>query len=430
MVALAPGKIYIETFGCSLNLSDTEFLAGELLKKGFTLSSLDEADIIIVNTCAVKEPTERKVLNYLRRIDKLDKVKIIAGCLPKVNLESVKKAIPSFNAVIAPSAYPRISEVLEAVLNGVKGLIVDDVLQPPLLRDFQAKNKIGIIPIAYGCLSECAYCCVRLARGRLRSYSISEITEYASRLVERGCVELWLTAQDTAAYGLDINTDLSRLISVVNMIPGDFKVRVGMMNPKNAYKIISPLIEAFSGDKIYKFIHIPVQSGDDDILKKMNRGYNVTVFRDIINKFRERHPSITVSTDIIVGFPGESEIQFENSLKLIRTIQPDIVNISRYGDRPGAYSVNLPGKIRGSVIKKRSRILTELVREISLEKNSKWLNWTGEARIVEEAPRNGYIARNYAYKPIFLKSNQIKIGEKYLIRVIDYKPGYLIGELA
>ncbi len=426
---MAYGKIYIETFGCSLNLSDTEFLAGELLKKGFTISNFEEADIIIVNTCAVKEPTERKVLNYLRRIDKLGKAKIIAGCLPKINLDAVKKAIPSFNLIITPSAYPRISEVIELVSKGVKGLIVDDNIQPPLFRGFQVKRKIGIIPIAYGCLSECSYCCVRLARGRLRSYSLNQVIEYASNLVSKGCVELWLTAQDTAAYGFDINTDLSQLITAVNMIPGDFKVRVGMMNPKNAYRILPSLVEAFSGDKIYKFIHIPVQSGDNEILEKMNRGYTVEVFKEIIDKFREKHSNITVSTDIIVGFPGESERQFENSLKLVEVVQPDIVNISRYGDRPGAYSINLPGKLKGSIIKKRSRILTELVHSVSLERNSKWLNWTGEVTVVEEAPRNGYIARNYAYKPIFLKTSSVKIGEKHLIRVVDYKPGYLIGEM-
>lgn len=426
---MAYGKIYIETFGCSLNLSDTEFLAGELLKKGFTISNFEEADIIIVNTCAVKEPTERKVLNYLRRIDKLGKAKIIAGCLPKINLDAVKKAIPSFNLIITPSAYPRISEVIELVSKGVKGLIFDDNIQPPLFRGFQVKRKIGIIPIAYGCLSECSYCCVRLARGRLRSYSLNQVIEYASNLVSKGCVELWLTAQDTAAYGFDINTDLSQLITAVNMIPGDFKVRVGMMNPKNAYRILPSLVEAFSGDKIYKFIHIPVQSGDNEILEKMNRGYTVEVFKEIIDKFREKHSNITVSTDIIVGFPGESERQFENSLKLVEVVQPDIVNISRYGDRPGAYSINLPGKLKGSIIKKRSRILTELVHSVSLERNSKWLNWTGEVTVVEEAPRNGYIARNYAYKPIFLKTSSVKIGEKHLIRVVDYKPGYLIGEM-
>lgn len=430
MIDLASGKIYIETFGCSLNLADTEFLAGELLKKGFTVSNLEEADIIIVNTCAVKEPTERKVLNYLRKIHKLSKTKIIAGCLPKINLDDIKKAIPSFNAVVTPSAYPHIGEIIELILKGEKGLVVDDDLQPPLFRDFQVKRRIGIIPTSYGCLSECAYCCVRLARGRLRSYSINQIIEYASNLVNRGCVELWLTAQDTAAYGFDINTDLSRLITAVNEISGEFKVRIGMMNPKNAYRIIPSLVEAFNGGKIYKFLHLPVQSGDDEILKNMNRGYTVDIFREIIAKFREKHQNITVSTDIIVGFPGESEKQFENSLKLIEKIQPDIVNISRYGDRPGAPSINLQGKIKGSIIKKRSRILTELVKKISLEKNSKWLNWTGEATIIEEAVRNGYIARNYAYKPIFLKTPSLKLGEKHIIRVIDYKPGYLIGKLA
>ncbi|MEM2907162.1 MAG: tRNA (N(6)-L-threonylcarbamoyladenosine(37)-C(2))-methylthiotransferase [Candidatus Odinarchaeota archaeon] len=426
---MAYGTFYVETFGCSLNISDTEFLIGELLKKGFTVSRLEEADIIIVNTCAVKEPTEKKVLNYLRKIDKLGKRMIIAGCLPKINLESVKQAIPSFNAIITPSSYQLIGVIAERVLKGETGIIVDEELPLPVFRDFQVKSKTGIIPIAYGCLNQCSYCCVRFARGRLRSYPVEQIIEYASKLVRRGCVELWLTAQDTAAYGLDIKTDLSRLLVEVNSLQGNFMTRVGMMNPKSAYRIINTLLEAFKGGKIYKFIHLPVQSGDNQTLVSMNRGYTVEIFKTIIDRFKATHPDITVSTDIIVGFPGETEVQFKHSLELIEELKPDIVNISRYGDRPGALSVNLPDKIKGAIIKRRSRMLTEIVRKISLEKNSKWIGWIGEAAVVESAPKTGYIARNFAYKPILLADNNLTLGEKHIIRIVDCRPGYLIGEV-
>ncbi|MHA1410364.1 MAG: hypothetical protein ACTSQY_08695, partial [Candidatus Odinarchaeia archaeon] len=158
-------KLYVETFGCSLNLSDTEFIIGEFLKKGFKLSSFEEADVIVINTCGVKEHTENKIITYLKKINSLNKKKIIAGCLTKINLERIKKAIPSFNLIISPSSYAVLNTMIDKIIAGETGLILLEEHPPKLNRDFQIKEKIGIVPIAYGCLGECSYCCVRFARG-------------------------------------------------------------------------------------------------------------------------------------------------------------------------------------------------------------------------------------------------------------------------
>lgn len=423
-------KFYIETFGCSMNISDSELIADQLIRKGLKISSLEQADVIVVNTCAVKEPTESKVISLLKKINTLNKIKIVAGCLPRINLDRIKEAIPTFDAVLSPSSYMKLGGVVDRIRKGEKGLIVFEESAIPLMRKFQVQQTVGIIPIAYGCLSRCAYCCVRFARGRLSSYHLNQILEYADKLVKRGVSEIWLTAQDTAAYGADINSDLSELLTKINLTDGDFKVRVGMMNPENAYKILPSLLSAYKGEKIYKFLHLPVQSGDEQVLNNMNRGYSIQNFEEIIGKFRINFPQITISTDIIVGFPGETEHQFEKSLKLIESIRPDIVNISRYGDRPKAPSTKLENKLKGSVIKSRSRLMTRLVEEVSLRNNSRWVGWVGEAKVIEEAPKGGYLARNFAYKPILIIKGDLKLGGKYTIQIKDCRPGYLIGDVA
>ncbi|MHA1754625.1 MAG: tRNA (N(6)-L-threonylcarbamoyladenosine(37)-C(2))-methylthiotransferase [Candidatus Odinarchaeia archaeon] len=420
-------NFFIKTFGCSLNISDAEYLSNKMIKIGFKLSSFDDADIIIVNTCGVKEHTENKIINYLRKLHKLDKIKIITGCLPKINLERIIEAIPSFNAIVTPSSYRIFEQVLNKILTGKDKIIVDIEATRELSCDFKLNEAIGIVPISYGCLGQCSYCCVKFARGSLRSFTIEEVYEYTKKLVESGCVELWFTSQDTAAYGLDKGFNLPLLLNKVVNIKGDFKIRIGMMNPNNALKILDELIKSYKNDKIYKFLHLPIQSGDNEILNLMNRGYKIKTVEDIVSKFKKEYPRLTLSTDIIVGFPGETEDQFNKTLELIKKLKPDIVNISRYGDRPNTPAAKFKNKLRGTVIKKRSRILTELIKEISLENNKKWLGWEGEVTVVKKAPKKGFMARNSSYKPVLLLEDDIQLAQSYKIKIVDIKPGYLIG---
>jgi threonylcarbamoyladenosine tRNA methylthiotransferase CDKAL1 len=422
-------KVYVKTFGCSLNISDSEFIISEFLKKGFTISSFEEADFIVINTCGVKQPTENKILNYIKKLDSSNKKIIIAGCLPKINLERLRRTIPKFDAILTPDSYPALGVIIDRILQGESGIFILDDLKLTLNRDFRIKDKIGIVPIAYGCLGQCSYCCVRFARGILRSFSVDDIINYTRKLIKQNCVEIWYTAQDTAAYGNDINSNLALLLKEINKIPEKFNARVGMMNPQNVIPILADLIEAYKGDKIYKFLHLPIQSGDDLILQKMNRKYNIDEVKKIIKNFRSHFDRLTLSTDIIVGYPGETEEQFLNSISLIEYLKPSIVNISRYGDRPKTPSSNKKDKLRGSIIKNRSRLLTEKVKEISLENNSGWKNWKGPVTIVEKARKDGFIARNFAYKPILIKEKSVELGRTYFIEVFDFKPGYLIGKL-
>ena len=200
-----------------------------------------------------------------------------------------------------------------------------------------------------------------------------------------------------------------------------------MMTPNQAIPILDSLIEAYRSDRVYKFLHVPVQSGSDDVLRRMGRRYTVDDYRGLVAKVREEFPMVSVSTDIICGFPGETEAQFEESLRLVEETRPDVLNISRFWSRPGTEAASMEGQLHGRVTKERSRRLSGLWRDLSLEGNLRWVGWEGEALVDEVGRSGGMIARNPAYKPIVLRE-PVRVGDFVEVRVTEALRGYLIGE--
>jgi len=291
-------------------------------------------------------------------------------------------------------------------------------------------NKVvSIVPINYGCLGACSYCCVQFARGQLRSYSIREIVERVNCDLNSGVREVWLTSQDTACYGKDIGTNLISLLDEICKIDEEFFVRVGMMNPNYALGMLDDLIQVFKDDRIFKFIHLPVQSGDNQVLKLMNRFYSVADFEKIVYQFRKEIPEITLATDVICGFPGEDDEAFNRSLKLVEGIRPDIVNISKFFPRPRSTAGK--SRISPQEVKKRGKRVAELCNRISFEKNKKWINLTVRVLIDEEGKRPAsWIGRNFAYKPTVIKSNEPLFGRFLNTRIVKAFATYLEAEIA
>ena len=240
--------------------------------------------------------------------------------------------------------------------------------------------------------------------------------------------EIWLTAQDTGAYGFDKDYNLATLLEEVCKIRREFFVRVGMMNPQNALEILDQLVKAFDNDKIFKFLHIPVQSGNDGVLKSMSRFYSVNDFKRIVDSFRKIMPDISLSTDIICGFPGESEKAFEDSLKLIKEVEPDVVNISKFFPRPKTVAATKK-QLSSQTVKARSREMSILCKDISRKRNRRWLNWTGRILLDEKGKKSSIIGRNFAYKPVVLSGYVASLGKQVRVRVKKACPTYLVGEL-
>jgi MiaB-like tRNA modifying enzyme len=425
-------QVFIKNFGCSSNIADGEVLAGCLAQAGFQIATTEaEADLLIYNTCAVKGPTENRIINALKQAPKNKKI-LIAGCLPKISFERLCRE-SYFDAAVGPAVGKEIVDVAKRVLAGEKVVNLAKMsTMPPLSLPTQKTNPIiSIVPINFGCLGSCTYCCVVFARGHLQSYSIKEVVERVQSDVAGGAKEVWITSQDTASYGRDLGTDLAELLEALGKLGGDFKIRVGMMTPNLVTEMQSRLIAAFDNPKIFKFLHLPVQSGDDTVLQYMRRFYTAEEFKGTVKTFRNEFPQLTLATDVIVGFPGETEQAFQNTLELLEEVKPDVVNVSKFFARPKTVAANMKdGLVAKEETKRRSTIAAELSKRLSAERNLRWVCWSGEVLIDEKGKVEGsWVGRNFAYKPVVVKSSENLMGKTLKVKVVEASATYLNGEI-
>ena len=424
-------SVYVESYGCTANKFDLEIMLALLMNNGYHIvNDAMEAEILLINTCAVKTPTESRMLWRLHVLSRLKKPLIIAGCLPRINLPAIRKVTPAFSAALDSHS---VDKILEAVRYGERGevnrLFFSD---KPTLKLAHPKVRLNrlveIVQIAEGCVGACAFCCVRFARGRLFSYPEEMIVERVRKAVHEDAREVWITSQDNGAYGLDIKTDLPDLLTELCEIEGEFLIRVGMMNPAYVMRMASQLIKTYNDEKVFKFLHLSLQSGDDKTLKRMNRFYSVGDFRNIIRMFRSDIPKMTLATDVICGFPGESRDAFDRTLRFIEETKPDIVNISRFFTRPGTPAERM-NQLPIKEVKDRSRRMTKLVGKISLERNKTWVGWKGTVLIDERGKKESWIGRNFAYKPIIIKGEKDFFGKFIHARVVKAHRTYLEAEV-
>jgi threonylcarbamoyladenosine tRNA methylthiotransferase CDKAL1 len=425
-------RVFIRSFGCTANLADGEVLAGCLAAAGFELAACESlADVVVYNSCAVKGPTENRVIDALQRVP-MDKRVVVAGCLPAVSFERLQREV-RFDGVVGAGVGCGVVDVVRRVVAGEHVVELQQEAKLPrlLLPRVRLSRVVSLVPVGSGCLGSCAYCCVVHARGRLRSYSVDEIMERVRADVASGAKEIWLTSQDMACYGLDIGSNLARLLRAVCAVEGDFRVRVGMMTPNIVKPFLSELIEAYRNDEVFKFVHLPVQSGDDKVLAKMRRFYTAAEFRNMVDAFRAALPDVTLSTDVICGFPGETADAFENTLTLLRGVRPDVVNVSKFFARPKtpAWDMRSEAVERGE-IKRRSTEAAVLAKQLSLERNHRWVGWRGEILVDEQGKVAGsWVGRNFAYKPIAVKSDTDLLGKTVQVKVVKASSTYLLGQI-
>jgi MiaB-like tRNA modifying enzyme len=420
-------KVYLEVYGCSSNQGDYEIALGLLKKANYKITNEKESDINIIFTCSVKIPTINKILHRIKEFTKTKKPLIVAGCLPLTRKKLIEK-INKNASLVSPDNVDKIVKVVKKALNGKRVELLSERKKPKINLPRCRKNSlVGIVHIGRGCLSNCSYC-NEPYKGKLFSYPIEEIVKEVKNALEDGCKEIWLTSLDTGCYGFDINTNLNELLEKICRIEKKFFVRIGMMNPKYLKIIGKGLMKVIENEKIFKFLHLPLQSGSNKVLKIMNRGYRVEDFVRYVKKIRKKFPYLTLSTDLIVGHPGENEKDFKKSLKVVKEIEADIVNISKFGMHPKTLAAKME-KISDEEIKRRSRILSQLVKEVSLKRNKKWIGWKGEALIDEVGKNNTLVARNFAYKPIVLRANKKFFGNFVEVEIKNVKETYLIGKI-
>ena len=418
-------KIWVEAYGCSASFADSEMISGLIVNGGHTLAkNSSESDLNLVVTCSVKDATANKMIYRIKQLK--SKPLVVAGCLPKAEQSTVEK-FSEKASMLGPNSLGKTLSVINSTLNGKKTIALEDTdLSKVGLPKVRLNPIVGIVEIATGCMSECTFCQTKLSKGDLTSFRIGDIVRQVNTEVEDGCKEIWLSSTDNGCYGLDIGSDLPTLVDAVSEIASDFKIRVGMMNPMYMPRIRDSLLSSFENNKVYKFLHIPVQSGNDKVLNDMKRGHTAKTFRDAVKKFRNKFPNFTISTDVIVGFPSENELNFEDTVQLLEETRPDVVNLSKYSQRPGTEAATWK-QIDMSEVRRRSKQIYNLSRRISHENNLKWIDWTGDV-LFNERIEEGIRGRNFAYKPIFVK-DYVEIGEKHQVTITDVTEHSLIGAI-
>lgn len=418
-------KIFVEAYGCSASFADSEMISGLILNGGHTLvDNSSKSDLNIVVTCSVKDATANKMIHRIKSLK--SKPLVVAGCFPKAEQSTVEKF--SENAsLLGPNSLGMTLQVIDSTLNGKKQIALEDSdLSKVGLPKVRLNPVVGIVEIASGCMSECTFCQTKLSKGDLSSYRLGDIVRQVQTEIKEGCKEVWLTSTDNGCYGFDIGTDLPSLVNAVVEIPDDFMIRVGMMNPMYMPRIKEELVKSFDNDKVFKFLHIPVQSGSDKVLHDMKRGHTVGTFREIVKKVKERFGDFTISTDIIVGFPSETEEDFQKTVNLLDEVRPDVVNLSKYSTRPGTEAAEWE-QIDVAEVKRRSKIIFEQINKTSIENNKKWIGWTGKV-LFDEKTNEGIKGRNFAYKPVFVR-NEVDIGQYHTVEITDVTVNSLLGKI-
>ncbi len=417
----------IETYGCTLNQADSDMIEGLLTNAGISVdrglySGKKNTDYVIVNTCTVKKPTEQRILDRLEKINGKGSKLIVTGCMASANADKIRAAAPEASII----SISNIPEMLPKMLaNGVNGDMLAYKRTDRSQFIYNPKGVIARIPISDGCLSSCSFCETKFARGPLNSFSEELVLKAVSNAVHNGAKEIELASQDTGAYGADKKTDIAQLVSKAVMTDGNFKVRIGMLNPEHLHKYIDRLIECYKSDKVYKFLHIPVQSGSDSVLKEMKRKYSADDFRAYVKEIRSKVPGISIATDMIVGYPTETEEDFSASINLLKETRPAITNVSKFWERPNA-TAKKSGRLSNEIIKGRSVMMARLAKSIQYEDLHHSIG-TAERVCITESNSKSNIGRDIFYRNIAVNGNE-ELGSSIKVRIIGNSSVCLIAE--
>jgi tRNA-2-methylthio-N6-dimethylallyladenosine synthase len=417
---------HIWTIGCQMNTADSRRTAEGLECLGYRWTKRpEEADLIVLNTCVVRQSAEDKVLGRLSSLKPLKKKRpeaIIAvmGCFVD-DVPTLKQNFPYVDAFLKPSD-------VEGLIEFVKG-------HRPSAADFQLPTSniqypiSHYVPIIHGCDHFCTYCIVRLRRGRERSRPVDEIVQEAACLAKRGAREVTLLGQNVDAYGHDLpnQPDLADPLTAVHGIEDLWRIRFLTSHPADMKEQIIDAVASLP--KVCEHIEIPVQSGDDAILKRMVRGYTVDQYRQLVAKIRERVPGVSLATDVIVGFPGETEEQFKNTCRLLEETHFDVVHAAAYSPRPGTAANRLPDDVPQDEKERRRKMIEELQEDIAGQINQQLLGETVEV-LVEEKHKGKWKGRTRTHKLVFFEDDGDCRGKLAQVKITWAGPWSMQGELA
>ena len=434
-------RVYIETYGCQMNEHDSERMLRLLESFHYTeTKEAHQADLILINTCSVREKPEHKVYSALGRFRKLKEKKGtligVAGCVAQQEGERLLDRIPYLDMVIGTHAIPLIPQLLERVeVSGEQVCEIGFDREGEYLRTLLPQSPLAkvkaYITIMQGCDHFCSFCIVPYVRGRERSRPSGEILEEIRRLAEMGVKEVFLLGQNVNGYGkgLQGEVDFPHLLSRINEIEGIERIRFTTSHPAD---LSEALIESFSDlKKLCEHIHLPFQSGSDRILKAMHRGYTRESYLERIERLKEVCPSIAVTSDAIVGFPGEEEDDFKETLDLIEKVRFDDLFSFKYSPRKGTRAAQLPNQVDEELKQERLSLLQKIQREITLEKNQA-LEGRVEEVLVEGVSKQSdreMTGRTRSNKIVNFPGEANLVGKLVPVKITKAYPHSLHGEI-
>ncbi|MEB3340734.1 tRNA (N6-isopentenyl adenosine(37)-C2)-methylthiotransferase MiaB [Okeania sp.] len=439
-------RYHITTFGCQMNKADSERMAGVLDNMGFICSDdPNDANIILYNTCSIRDNAEQKVYSYLGRQAKRkhkqpDLTLIVAGCVAQQEGEALLRRVPELDLVMGPQHANRLQDLLEQVFNGNQVVatepihIIEDITKPR--RDSKITAWVNII---YGCNEHCTYCIVPSVRGVEQSRYPEAIRAEMEDLGRQGYPEITLLGQNIDAYGRDLpgvtpegrkKHTFTDLLYYVHDVPGVERIRFATSHPRYfTERLIRACAEL---PKVCEHFHIPFQSGDNKLLKAMARGYTHEKYRRIINKIRELMPDASISADAIVGFPGETDAQFENTLKLVEDIGFDQLNTAAYSPRPGTPAALWENQLSEEVKADRLQRLNHLVGVKAAERSQRYMGRMEEILVEDTNPKNSaqVMGRTRGNRLTFFAGdiNELK-GKLVKVKITEVRPFSLTGEV-
>jgi tRNA-2-methylthio-N6-dimethylallyladenosine synthase len=384
--AETPKRYWIWTVGCQMNKVDSDRVASALRARGYVPADREEdADIVILNSCAVRESAERRVSGKLGNLVQLKKERPdlllgLTGCSVSPDFEATRRRFRGADLYFQPTRIDQFVEQLDKIWPAPE--------DPGMLACWQeqtgtteSKGPLAFVPISNGCDKFCTYCIVPYRRGRERSRPVFDIVEECGSLVKQGVREITLLGQRVNAYGRDFKdgTDLADLLVLVNDIPGLVRLRFLTSYPKDmSDKLIETIVQL---ERVCEHIHLPIQSGNDDVLTTMRRGYLREDYLELVRRIRTANPEIALSTDIIVGFPGETEAQFQDTLSLVEDVRFSTVYVAAYSPRPGTLSARWEDDVPKEIKKERVQRLDQLQQRISLQQHHALTGQTVEVLI-------------------------------------------------
>ncbi|XP_025968474.1 threonylcarbamoyladenosine tRNA methylthiotransferase isoform X2 [Dromaius novaehollandiae] len=433
--SIIPGaqKIWIRTWGCSHNNSDGEYMAGQLAAYGYKITENSaEADLWLLNSCTVKNPAEDHFRNSIKKAQEGNKKVVLAGCVPQAQpRQDYLKGL----SIIGVQQIDRVVEVVEETIKGHSVRLLGQKkdngkrlggarLDLPKIR----KNPlIEIISINTGCLNACTYCKTKHARGDLASYPIEELVDRAKQSFQEGVCEIWLTSEDTGAYGRDIGTDLPTLLwKLVEAIPEGAMLRLGMTNPPYILEHLEEMAKILNHPRVYAFLHIPVQSASDSVLMDMKREYCVADFKRVVDFLKENVSGITIATDIICGFPGETDEDFQETMKLVEQYRFPSLFINQFYPRPGTPAAKMH-QVPAAVKKQRTKDLSQLFHSYNPYDHK-----VGERQRVlvteESFDSNYYVAHNCFYEQVLVPKDPLLMGKMVEVNIYEAGKHFMKGQ--